>query len=498
MNAPALALADRIRALPRAERLAFYRSLPPGLLASARYAFGLWARPAQALPEPAEPWTLDITLGERGAGKSFRARALFLREIFAGRATRPRIIAATDAVLEATVIHGPSGIMAWLPPHMRPAWTPTKGFAGELVFRVDGQDVRCLCCSAQAPGQAIGIGIDLDWRDDPAGWVVSCGQSLAERMWIEASKSCREGLGRAIVATTIEGAAFIERLMSPEETSGARIVDLGAVEENAGNLSPAYIRTTVADLRRRGEWDARGDGPFADLDFGKPPIRVPEAGELVEIAIPIDPADGAGARSDEWGIGAMARRRDRHVVVLEDASGVHDDTSAGRAVFDLLDRWAALYPRTPVKLVGEANRGGERLRSALRAAWLERELERLARDPQALARPMPDVGLVTTRDGKARRAGPVVALYRSGLLHHVAGLSKLEGQQRAWDPSAPEKPRSDDRLDMVLLGAHYLADLGAARKPTADEVSTAAITASRGLREFNRKIPAPAIGGRTV
>lgn len=457
VTAPALALVDRIRALPRERRLALYRAMPPGGLASLRYTFAFWARPEQALPPVDEQWTIDVSEGERGSGKSWRAMQLFLREVESGRAKLPRIIGATDAILEATVVKGPSGLLRWLPPHRRPRWVSSKGFAGLLVFP-NGAEV--VCCSAQAPGQAIGIGCDLTWADDPAGWVVSCGEPTAERTWIEMSKSNREGLGRIIVATTAEGATFIERLLAPGEVSNVRYARLGAVESNAGNLSAAYIRFTVADLKKRGEWDTKGSGPYADIDFNKAPIRIHEVGELTEIAVGVDPSEGNTPRHDLWGIVIGGRRPDRHVVILEDASGAHDDTSAGRAVFDAIDRWSALHPGVPVRIVGEANRGGERLKSALRAAHLEREVERLRLDPTAPARPMPEVVLVTTRDGKAKRAGPVVALMKSGLMHHLAGLTELEKQARGWNPDAPPRPRQDDRIDGELLVAHHLGGLG--------------------------------------
>ena len=73
---------------------------------------------------------------------------------------------------------------------------------------------------------------------------------------------------------------------------------------------------------------------------------------------------------------------------------------------------------------------------------------------------------VAAREGKVPRAGPVRALYLQGMVHHVAGLGALERQQREWDPSGPKRPRQDDRIDALVHGAVYLADLNTAqRKP---------------------------------
>jgi phage terminase large subunit-like protein len=166
----------------------------------------------------------------------------------------------------------------------------------------------------------------------------------------------------------------------------------------------------------------------------------------------VDPADGKGGDHDEWGIGAAARRSDRHVVALEDVSGSYDDAEAGERVLDLCGR------RGATKIVVETNRG-PRVLAALRAAHFARELRRLRSDPNAQPEPIPEIVPVTAKEGKRLRAGPVRTLYLDGLLHHASGMPLLERQMRQWDPDGPKRPRVDDRIDWLVHAVTYLRAL---------------------------------------
>lgn len=474
--------ANRIRGLTRDQRLTYYATVPADVLAAARYLDAFWMREVQRLPDPSEEWTLNVTVGDRGTGKSQRAMWLFLREIFSGRARRPRIIAATDAVLKATVVNGQSGIMQWLPPHLRPTWVSSNGFAGELTFRVAGRDVTCLCCSAAAPGQAIGIGVDLDWRDDPAGWVESCGERTAERAWIEASKSCRLGLGRAIVATTPDGADFVMRLARPGENSGLRLVDLGSVENNAGNLSRAYIRDTVADLRARGEWTQSKSGPFADVDFA--PLILDVCPTLVELCIAIDPSRSSGNRACEVGIVGGGRDARSVVHVRHDVSAVLDAGANGwpAVAWDLAEEIQRQHPGVPWHFAMESNTGkamAEHLRG-------EERIRRLRDGKPEVS--VCEIRMIRADKDKCVRAESPARLARQRQVRFAQGLSRVEGQLRQLTPAGTKSDRADACVHLI----NDLAALGAQGK----EDTTAAVRESfAGLGEVNRRIPAPAFGG---
>jgi phage terminase large subunit-like protein len=222
--------------------------------------------------------------------------------------------------------------------------------------------------------------------------------------------------------------------------------------------------------------------PFGGIDFGAAPVRVLEVRreDLDELVVAVDPAEGKGGDHDLWGIGAAGRRRDRHIIVVEDRSGSYDDAEAGEAVLELCER------RGASKIIVETNRG-PRVLSALRAAHLARELAALRADPTARPHAMPELVPVTAKEGKRLRAGPVRTLYLDGLLHHGPGLAALERQQREWDPEAPRRPRVDDRIDWLVHAVQHLA-LG-------DDKQLAAREAFKGFAEAQTRMPARAFGG---
>jgi len=174
-------------------------------------------------------------------------------------------------------------------------------------------------------------------------------------------KSNSEGISTVIVATTAAGAAFLADLLSPEQLndpSFIRIHDLGAVEENAGNLAPNYIRHTVADLRRKLQWnDVPHVSPFATLDFSR--MRCGACPPLVEIAVAIDPARSSGPNACEVGIAGGGRDARDVIHVRYDASAVLGGGADGWQVraWDLAERLMAEHPGAEFRFVVEVNTG---------------------------------------------------------------------------------------------------------------------------------------------
>ncbi len=464
VNAPHLALVDGLRLLPPAARAALFSELEqvPGALADVGFDWpGFWGRPAQIIePSLMEQYSLIVITGARGEGKTRAANQLFVREVDEGRAVCPRIFGATEADVDKAVIHGRSGIMTHLDPEQRRRWRwmPDEGPAGTVRVRNKlGQDVEIICFTAKATEGAVSHAGDLDLYDDVAKW-----GPRAVQAWTHARLSCREGYACGVVATTRRGTALLRKLL--EGRLDGVLVRRLALGSNAGNLAAkwranikAELDDVAGDLLREDldDEDVSAASPFAGIDFDRRPVRVLEAGDLVESVVAVDPAEGKGGTHDEWGIGAAGRRRDRHVVVLEDRSGSYDDAEAGAAILDLCER------RGIDKIVVEDNRGRERVYSVIRAAHYKRELDRLLADPNAKARPLPEIICVTAKENKRLRAGPVRTLYLDGMLHHMPGLGLLEKQQREWDPDAPKRPRVDDRIDWLVHAAHHLADLAA-------------------------------------
>lgn len=419
-----LALVDRIRALPRERRLALYRALPPGTLASQRYSPALWARPEQMPPPPAELATIEVLRGGRGAGKTLAGVWLFNREILEGRARWPRVIAATQKDLVKVVIDGPSGIRTWLPPHQRPTWTGSRD-GGTLTYP---NGVNVVCCTAHEPGDAIGQGCDVTLADDPAKWVEKCGERRAREAFLQARISNREGRHPVlIVPTTMLGLNFLKRILE-RGGAGMNVRKLKSAHVNT-SLSASYIRDTLGDLEDGGDWAAeelldedRDEAPGALwkrewINTTRCDVVVEEGRvvavlfggtriELSRIAIAVDPADTGKLDSDETGIVVVGLGADGRLYVLADYTG-HWEAEDWAAIA----AWAFREYRADA-VVAEMNRAESTVRQCLRI-----EL------PNA-----PVVG-VDAKKGKELRAEPLTLLYRDGQVSHVrdgAQLSRAE------------------------------------------------------------------------
>jgi phage terminase large subunit-like protein len=237
--------------------------------------------------------------------------------------------------------------------------------------------------------------------------------------------------------------------------------------------------------------DLAEGSPFAGLRFDAAPIRVASIrrDELVEVAVVVDPALTSGPQSDEWGIVVEGCRASGVVVVLEDLSGVLDDGAAGERIVGACERWRA------DALVAEINRGESRMRSVANAAWQTRRAD-AAEARRPAPRGLPPFVPVRTSKTKLETAGPAITLLRCGQVQHLPHLDELEAQALAWDPSAPPRPRQDDRINAWWIGVHYLARLGEEAKP---DPAVAARAAFAGFAEQAVRAPtlgAPARGDR--
>jgi phage terminase large subunit-like protein len=394
------AVVDRIRALPREKRLALYRALPPGALASQRYAHKFWARPEQLAMLVTSLATIELITGGRGSGKTWLAVALFLREILAGRAKRlyPRIIAATDADALGTVIDGPSGIRTWCPPEHRPKFYKSRGHGGVLVFNSVETEVQCL--SAEKPSQAIGEGSGLTLYDDPAKAIDQCGELRAREMLKQARISNREGPRPSlIIPTTPRGDAFLRQALTPGELTSARITYIGELRDNTA-LSEGY-KTSLADLEAEdpGEFDGRLRHEAAGALWRRAWIdatRVLFAPELARVVVSVDTADDDKKDSDETGIVVIGQGDDGRLYVLADYTGRH----AGH-IWPALVAWAFKRYKADA-IVVETNRGAGPIRRCM-----------------AIEAPNLPIVEVQASRGKATRAEPLALQYKAGMVSHV-------------------------------------------------------------------------------
>ena len=298
------ALVDRLRALGHEDARRVLddveAELGPAAVAALRYAPEFWLRPAQVVEPPYA--TIEIFIGERGTGKSHGARELFCKLL--PTTERPRIVVGTDAAAFETVFDGESGLARWTSPGVRCQYRESKGYAGDILYGPH----RIVCMSAAAPVGAIGTGYGLTWADDIAAWIEAVGEKAAANAWNHVLKSNRAKPGIIIVTTTGRAAEFLFRLMDTDENRRAfadtRVHDLGAVENNAGNLTKRFANI-VKGLRSAGEWEEGGDpiGAFSAVNW--PTLRVRSAPRMRRIAVAVDPAKTWHRKSCEVGVVAV-------------------------------------------------------------------------------------------------------------------------------------------------------------------------------------------------
>ncbi len=424
------ATVDKIRALPREQRLALSRSLPAGALGAMRYKHEFWARAEQALPSIEELPSIFVIRGGRRSGKTWLASQTFNHLVFSGRYTRPRIIAATDAAVLTTVIDGPSGLRTWLPPNLKPSFTKSSGYAGVLHYP-NGIDV--VCCSAQKPGQAVGQGCDLTFADDPAGWVEMNGEALATNTFRQARVSNSEGPHPLlIVPTTKRGVTFMRRLLTPGQMAGVLVRKIGDTRSNT-NLSPAFIRDTIGDLEQEGDdWAAE---ELADEDRDEAPgalwkrnwidsRRVASAPDLERVVVAVDPSDNDGKYNDDVGISVVGLGHDGRLYVLADYTG-----KLAADLWPAIVAWAFREYKADA-IVAEVHRS-----------------KSLVRRLMAIEAPNVPIVEVDALQGKDLRAGPLVMMYKAGRVSHVTDGPQLSRARGIRTTMPIFDPASGKRLD---------------------------------------------------
>lgn len=463
--------ADRIRALPPAARLALYRALPPGALASQRYRPEFWASAGQApLLVRTDLAMIEMITGGRRAGKTWLAVMLFLRLILSGRYRDlfPRIVAATDDDARDTVLLGRSGLLTWCPPeHLPRAGRKLPQKVQSIHFPTVDTEVHII--TAEKPSQAIGQGSGLTLADDPAKWIDQCGNQKAREMMKQLRISNSEGRRPCIIIpSTPRSDAFLRQALTPGELRGARVTYVGDLDGNA-SLSPEY-KASLQDLRDEdpSEFDGilRGETPGA-LWKRAWLHHVAGAPELVRVVVAVDPADDGKTDSDETGIVVVGLGEDGRLYVLADYTARWD---AG--MWPAIAAWCFSRYRCDAA-VAETNRAASLVRRCLAVE----------------APSMPIVEVQATR-GKATRAEPLALQTRDGLVSLLAdgpqlcrpghvwikvpvfdpatgqrvevevevkrdrrGWETLEDELCGWDP---RKRRSPNGLDALVWGAWHL------------------------------------------
>ena len=481
---------DELRALPpplqRATLARLAAEHGPEAVAALRWQIEAHRRPAQRIPKLEELPTILVITGEYGTGKTQLATWIFQRAILAWRVHRPRVVAATKGAVEDTVVHGASGILSWLPPWVSRSWQTSTGHAGTLTM--GGHEVSCI--SAEAGGNAIGSGSGFVLFDDYAKCVDVLGAARAEEALVAAFKSLREWPGKMLLPTTPDGAEMVLDLAQAEGMRGVGVMDLGRVEDNAGNLARGYVYDIVHNLRKLDRFSKSGAGAFAHIQW--PKLRVREVPQIKRAIAFVDPAKSQRSHACKVGIVGVGIDARATVYGLADRSaqrppdGEKGWPSATLELAEWLEEEHGL-PRNSVELGIECNTLGDAGPELLRA---EERARRTARGEQPVA--IRKIHKVTSRprDPKTRRAAPVVGACESNQVRMVVGLGELEASLSGLTDGGTKS----DAADAFVHGARIVAGWGDEKAGERAATAQGRRDAFDGFAEAQKRMPAPAYG----
>ncbi len=422
---PASSIADWLASLPEEQRrVELHAAFPTEeARARARYSWSFWGRDEQQYP-PGD-WITWLLLAGRGFGKSRTGAEAVLKKVEKGEWKRVALVARTSADVRDVLIEGESGILSVAPPWNRPVYNPGKR---RLTWP---NGAIATTYSAEQPKQLRGPQHDGAWADELSAWQY-------EDAWDQLLFGLRLGdRPQVVVTTTPRPTKLIQQLAADPTTYLTR----GSTAANQHNLAPTFLSRVVKRFQgtRLGEQELEGkileDAPGAlwkrtKIDDLR--VRRHEVPQLVRVVIAVDPAVTSGEDSAETGIVALGISADKHIFVLEDASGHHHALDWPGIVVRQYEKWKADV------VVAEVNNGGDLVETTIQAV-----------DPNIT------VHKVHASRGKATRAEPVGQLYELRRVHHVGTLADLEGQMCSWEPGSGMP--SPDRMDALVWGVYELA-----------------------------------------
>lgn len=440
-----LSLAQRVARLPRHQRDAWFDTLPLEMLQEIHRNEWWWtARPEQIPPEGNE--LVYLYMAGRGAGKSRSGSEWIVERVLKhpfdrhGVPTEWLVVADTLADSRTINAEGPSGILNVL--NRRRIDHRYKQSPRPMVLFPDGAKIY------------------LEGADDPdTGRGYNSAGVLCDEMakWIKPYETWYEGLmpslradlvgdhPRAFVTTTPKPIKLLKEWL--ERDDGSIHVITGSTFDNASNLSAHVLRelkirydgTSLGEQELYGKLlELSAGGLFKRMDIATNRVQfMPD--DVVATVVGADPnlTGGDGEDDADFGIVVVARTRDNHLYVLEDAS-VHDTgRAAALACWRTMARWGA------DTLAYEENLGKRYLEEVLRDAY--RECVDQGMFPKHSS---PSMKKIHAKHGKRTRAEPVAMRNQQGRLHMVGKFDKLEDQMVLFDPESTRE--SPDRMDALV------------------------------------------------
>lgn len=369
--------------------------------------------------EPGGDWRTWLILGGRGGGKT-RAGAEWVADQ-AGRGASIALVGQSLHDVREVMIEGPSGIRT-LPRWRlggRPRWETGRR---RLVW---SNGAVATAFSAEDPESLRGPQFTAAWADEWCAWPRARGGPEATlgllRMGLRLGNR-----PRLVITSTPKPTAALRRLV---QAPGVVRSDL-PTRGNKAHLSPRFLEdlealyggTRLAAQELEGRI-VEGDGALFTLQMMREARSETVPDQFERVVVAVDPSCSVGG--DACGIMVVGRTQ-RVCWVLADR------TVRGRSP----QGWAEAVARAvadfgAVRVVAEANQGGEMVEAVLRTAGVACAVRR-----------------VHARLGKRARAEPVAALYEQGRVRHVAELEALEEELMGLGTEDGEG--SPDRADALV------------------------------------------------
>lgn len=391
-----------------------------------------WPRVAHAAQLPPEgEWATWLFQGGRGAGKTRAGAEWLAARALATPNGRFALVAPTEHDLREVMIEGASGLRA-LPGREHPKYESTR----KRLHWTNGAVAYGF--SAEQPERLRGPQFMAAWADEFCVW----------RKPHEVLSNLRLGLRlgddpRLVVTTTPKPTAALRRL---REEASCVVTQAGTIA-NAANLTPRFVAgleaiyggTRLAEQELGGVM-VESDGSVwtaADIAMAREGRGRPDKLDMVVVGV--DPPAG-GVDGSACGIVVAGRAHGRGYVLADRTVTGLSPLGWARRAGEAAREFGA------VKIVAEANQGGDMVRSVFASAGVLHPVE-LARAVKS----------------KRARAEPISTLYERGLVSHAPGLAALEEEMMAL--GADESEIGLDRAD-ALVWALMALRLGAqARLP---------------------------------
>lgn len=428
------------------------------------------ARPEQLAPATYKQW---IVQAGRGFGKTRCAAEEVAKIADANPGCTIAVIAQRDQKLDTICFNGQDGssLCEVIPKSKQVRYYSTSG---DIHLKLtNGSIIRGF--SSEKPDGIAGYNLAAWWADE---FALFSPKNAGAVLWQLKMAARKKGVApRGIITTTPRRVQHMRDILKKAEADPQIVVTRGRTMDNQANLAPEFIEEIHKEFggTRLGMQELEGEllddvpgalwsGDLIAAARAACPDPMPEAFDRVIVGF-----DPSGGGEDATGI-VVGGQIGTQVYALADYT--INDTPGAR--FEAGCR--AAYDYGASVILYEHYFGADLNLYGLQEAW--RNL--LARN--VVEGEPPKIKATTLRGDKAKRAGPVVALYeQGGRVFHAAGLDQLEDEMTTWDPDDSKAP-SPNRIDAWTYVVRYLTDKP--RTPVAAAVP-------RGSRAQVR-------GGRTV